>query len=57
MSLPATDAEGTIVWSPDGRWLFAVDASQQLRVINPRTLAVAALMPGLLSIRQVVVRP
>ena len=57
LPLTATGAEGTLAWSPDGRWLFAVDASQQLKVINPRTLAVTDLVPGLPSIRQLVVRP
>ena len=27
LPLTATGAEGTLAWSPDGRWLFAVDAS------------------------------
>ena len=57
LPLTATGAEGTIVWSPDGRWLFAVNASQQLKVINARTFAVTDLVPGLPSIRQLVVRP
>jgi hypothetical protein len=57
LPLPATGAEGTIVWSPDGRWLFAVDASQQLKVINAWTLAVTDLAPGLPPIHQLVVRP
>jgi hypothetical protein len=57
LPLTPTSGEGTIVWSPDGRWLFAVDASQQLKVINARTLAVADLVPGLPSIHQLVVRP
>ena len=25
LPLTATGAEGTLTWSPDGRWLFAVD--------------------------------
>jgi DNA-binding beta-propeller fold protein YncE len=56
LPLTPTGGEGTIVWSPDGRRLFAVDASQQLKVIDARTLAVADLVPGLPSIRQLVIR-
>ena len=56
LPLTATGAEGTLAWSPDGRWLFAVDASQQLKVINVRTLAVTDLAPGLPPIRQLVIR-
>jgi hypothetical protein len=57
LPLTATGAEGTIAWSPDSRWLFAVDASQHLKVINARTLAVADLVAELPRIHQLVVRP
>src|SRR4051794_37603093 len=56
LSLAQNGGDGVMVWSPDGRWLFAVDASQHLKVINARTLAVADLVPGLPSIRQLVMR-
>jgi hypothetical protein len=55
--LTPTGAEGTIIWSPDSRWLFAVNTLQQLKVINARTLAVADLVPGLPPTHQLVVRP
>jgi hypothetical protein len=56
LSLTPTGEDGTIVWSPDSRWIFAIDALSQLKVIDARTLAVADLVPGLPSLGQLAIR-
>jgi hypothetical protein len=50
-------SDGTLAWSPDGRWLFTIDETRQLRAVDARTLAVTALAPGLPPVRQLAVRP
>ena len=36
----------SLVWSPDGRWVFAVDASARIVAVDPRTGTVRPLVPG-----------
>jgi hypothetical protein len=57
LPLDPRGAEGTVVWSPDGRWLFVVDSMSQLKVIDARTRAVSDVVPGLPPVGQLVVRP
>jgi hypothetical protein len=57
LALIPTGVEGTVVWSPDGRRLFAIDALSQLKVIDARTRTVADLVPGLPPLGQLSVRP
>ena len=33
---PARGSGPTMVWSPDGRWLFVVDDTGHLRAVDPR---------------------
>lgn len=46
LALPLDQAQdGTIVWSPDGKWLFAVDAAGKLTALNARTRQTTTLIP------------
>jgi len=36
----------SLAWTPDGRWLFAVDASARILVVDPSTGTAAPLVPG-----------
>ena len=48
IDLDTVDARQSLVWSPDNRWLFAVDATGQVRVIDPKTRRITGLAtPGL----------
>jgi hypothetical protein len=51
-----TGAEGTITWSPDDRWLFAIDATGQVRAVDTRTRDVVDLAPRLPPVLQLAVR-
>jgi sugar lactone lactonase YvrE len=46
----------SLAWSPDGRWLFAVDASAHVFAVDPRTTRAAMLVAGLPTVRQIAVR-
>jgi hypothetical protein len=48
--------DGTVVWSPDSRWLFALGADGTLRVVDPATARVAELGVALPPLRQLTVR-
>lgn len=48
---------GTIVFSPDSRWLFAVSAGGKLAVIDPRTADVTDLDAPLPALSQLAVKP
>jgi hypothetical protein len=48
---------GTIVFSPDSRWLFAVTARGKVAVINPRTAGVTDLDAPLPALSQLAVKP
>lgn len=51
----ATD--GTLAWSPDGRWLFVATTGGRLRAVQAATAQVSDLPPGLPPVTQVAVRP
>jgi sugar lactone lactonase YvrE len=53
---PAMAFGPTMVWSPDGRWLFVVDETGHLHAVDPRTRQVAALPGPLPLLRQLAVR-
>lgn len=48
---------GTIVFSPDSRWLFAVTARGKVTVIDPRTAGVTDLGAPLPALSQLAVKP
>ena len=48
---------GSIAFSPDGKWLFAVTADGAIAVVNPRTSAVSTLDVSLPPLTQLLVRP
>jgi hypothetical protein len=56
LPLTPTGAEGILAWSPDSRWLFAIDAAAQLRAVDARTRAVTDLVRGLPPVLQLAVR-
>jgi hypothetical protein len=49
-------AQGTMAWSPDGRWLFVATAAGQIVVIDPRTGRAESLGVGLPDVSQVAIR-
>lgn len=56
LSLIGTDGDGTLAWSPDGRWLFAVDSAGQIEAVDPRSGRISSLIPGLPTVVQLAVR-
>lgn len=48
---------GHLVFSPDSRWLFAVDTGGRAHAVDVHTRKVRDLLPGLGGIRQLAVRP
>lgn len=46
----------SLAWSPDSRWLFAVDASARLLVVDVRTARARRLVPELPGVRQIALR-
>ena len=57
MNIGQAIGNGTAVWSPDGRWLFAIGSRGQVRVVDPRTLQVRPLGVALPPLTQLAVRP
>ena len=56
-SLPAPyPGSGSVVWSPDGRWVFVVDLGGQLRAVDSTTRQVRRLGPDLPEVSQLAVR-
>lgn len=53
---PARGFGPTIVWSPDGRWLFLVDDTGHLRAVDPRTRQVSEFPGPVPLVRQLAVR-
>jgi uncharacterized protein YjiK len=45
-----------LAWSPDSRWLFAVDASARVLVVDARTGGTAPLVADLPNILQIALR-
>jgi len=57
LSVPVNpDTPGNAVWSPDGRWLFAVSPDGRLLAINPVTQAVQGLGVSLPPLSELAVR-
>ena len=57
LSVPVNpDAPGSAVWSPDGRWLFAVSPDGRLLAINPVTQAVQGLGVSLPPLSELAIR-
>ncbi len=57
-SLPAPyPGSGSVVWAPDGRWVFAVDLGGQVRAVDAATGRVRSLAPHLPDVTQLAVRP
>jgi hypothetical protein len=46
----------SLAWSPDSRWLFAVDAAARVLVVDARTARASALVGSLLDVRQIALR-
>jgi hypothetical protein len=46
----------SLAWSPDSRWLFAVDASARLLAVDVRTARARLLVPELPGVRQIALR-
>lgn len=44
--VPGPAQDQLLAWSPDGRWLFSVDSSGQIVVVDPATGRVRPLVPG-----------
>jgi hypothetical protein len=56
--LPVGDtSQQSMVWSPDGRWLFVAASGGQLVVVNPRTGQADSLGVSLPAVDQVAIRP
>ncbi len=55
-SLPA-GGESSMVWSPDGRWLFVATAGGKLLAVDPRTGRAESLGVSLPAVDQVAIRP
>ncbi len=53
---PATSFGPTVVWSPDGRWLFVVDDTGHLRAVDPRTRQVSEFPGPVPLLRQLSIR-
>ncbi|HVN12143.1 MAG TPA: hypothetical protein VMT69_08610, partial [Kineosporiaceae bacterium] len=56
VALSPSGQVGTVVWSPDSRWLVAVDETGQLTVVDPRRRTTSALVPGAPLVFQLAVR-
>ena len=57
LSVPVNpDTPGNAVWSPDGRWLFAVSPDRRLLAINPATQAVQGLGVSLPPLSELAIR-
>jgi hypothetical protein len=52
-----TVGEGSMVWSPDSRWLFAAGADGAIYVVDPATADVVPLGVSLQALSQLAVRP
>lgn len=57
MAMNGGGPTGTIVFSPDSRWLFAVTARGKIAVIDPRTAGVTDLDAPLPTLSQLAVKP
>jgi dipeptidyl aminopeptidase/acylaminoacyl peptidase len=55
-SLPA-GGESSMVWSPDGRWLFVATAGGKLLAVDPLTGRAESLGVSLPAVDQVAIRP
>ena len=53
---PAAGSGPTLVWSPDGRWLFVVDDTGHLRAVDPRTREVSEFPGPVPLLRQLTIR-
>jgi hypothetical protein len=53
---PAMGSGRTMVWSPDGRWLFVVDEAGHLHAVESRTRQVSALPGPVPMLRQLAIR-
>lgn len=48
---------GTMVWSPDSRWLFVANIDSGISVVDARTGATRTLLPNLPNLSQLAIRP
>ncbi|MGZ4624873.1 MAG: hypothetical protein ACXV3S_01090 [Kineosporiaceae bacterium] len=56
VALSPTGGAGTLVWSPDSRWLLAVGETGELTVVDPRRRTESPLAPGLPLVFELAVR-
>ena len=49
--------DGTLVWSPDSRWLFAAAADGLIRVVDPATAETIPIGVSVTALSQLAVRP
>jgi hypothetical protein len=56
LPLTPTGFDGALAWSPDSRWLFAIDVAGQVKAVDRRTRAATDLAPGLPPVQQLAVR-
>jgi len=56
VDLTGVAGEGSLVWSPDGRWVFCVDTTNRLVAVDVSSGAVSLLDPRLPSVSQLAIR-
>jgi hypothetical protein len=56
VDLTGVAGDGSLAWSPDGRWVFCVDTSTRVAAVEVSSGAVSLLDPYLPSVRQLAVR-
>ena len=56
VDLTGVAADGSLAWSPDGRWVFCVDTTNGLAAVDVSSGAVSLLDPHLPSVKQLAIR-
>ena len=56
VDLTGVAGDGSLVWSPDGRWLFCVDSTNALAAVEVSSGAISLLDPRLPSVSQLAIR-
>jgi hypothetical protein len=61
LGIPLADAgisaQGEMIWSPDGRWLFVVTAAGKILAVDPRSGRAESLGVRLPRVSQLAIRP
>ena len=56
VDLTGVAGDGSLVWSPDGRWVFCVDTNSRLAAVEASSGAVSLLDPSLPTVSQLAIR-